>query len=97
MNIERVVYSPVITEKANHLRESNGQFVFRVSSDANKVMIKDALEKLFDVKVKHVATLKVREKPKRNRKMRAVYKRGWKKAIVTLQHDSKKFDFYEGV
>ena len=51
-----VIVSPVITEKATNLSEQN-KVVFRVKADATKPQIKEAVEKLFDVKVKSVNTL----------------------------------------
>ena len=56
-----VILSPVVTEKATAASEHN-QVVFRVRRDATKPQIKEAVEKLFAVKVKHVNTLVKREK-----------------------------------
>ena len=51
-----VIISPVITEKATMASEHN-KVVFKVRRDATKPQIKEAVEKLFDVKVKNVNTL----------------------------------------
>ena len=96
MRDEDVVVAPVLTEKSNRLRTEYNRFVFRVHPDANKRMIKDSPESQFGVKIDKIAIIKVREKPKRNRKYRATYKPGWKKALVKLK-PGKTFDFYEGV
>jgi large subunit ribosomal protein L23 len=77
-----VIVSPVITEKATNLSELN-KVVFRVAPGATKPQIKEAVERLFDVKVLAVNTLvtKGKEKVFRGRKGR---RSDVKKAIVTL-------------
>jgi large subunit ribosomal protein L23 len=77
-----VIVSPVITEKATNLSEFN-KVVFRVAPGATKPQIKEAVERLFDVKVLAVNTLvtKGKEKIFRGRKGR---RSDVKKAIVTL-------------
>ena len=78
-----VIVSPVITEKATNLTEFN-KVVFRVAPGATKPQIKEAVERLFDVKVTAVNTLvtKGKEKVFRGRKGR---RSDVKKAIVTLE------------
>ena len=77
-----VILSPIITEKATAVSEHN-QVVFRVSSTATKPQIKEAVERLFDVKVLAVNTLvtKGKEKIFRGRRGR---RSDVKKAVVTL-------------
>ena len=77
-----VILSPVITEKATTLSEHN-KVVFRVRSDATKPQIKEAVEKLFDVKVKSVNTLVTKGKVKMFRGTRG-QRSDVKKAVVTL-------------
>ena len=77
-----VILSPVITEKATRLSESN-QVVFRVAKDATKPKIAKAVETLFKVKVKAVNTVRTKGKLKAFRGKR-FYKGEVKKAIVTL-------------
>lgn len=77
-----VILSPVITEKATTASEHN-QVVFRVARTATKPEIKDAVEKLFNVKVKGVNTLVTKGKTKYF-KGRAGARSDVKKAIVTL-------------
>ena len=48
---------PIVTEKANAISEKTNRFSFKVSPDANKYQIKDAVEKLYDVKVVGVSTM----------------------------------------
>ena len=78
-----VILSPVITEKATALSEQN-KVVFRVRKDATKPQIKEAVEKLFDVKVKSVNTLVTKGKVKMFRGTRG-QRSDVKKAIVTLE------------
>ena len=68
MNQERiyqVLLGPHISEKATIVAEKNRQFVFRVRPDANKLEIKKAVEKLFNVQVASVNTTVVKGKNKR--------------------------------
>jgi large subunit ribosomal protein L23 len=78
-----VILSPVITEKATNLSEQN-KVVFRVKGDATKPQIKDAVEKLFDVKVRSVNTLVTKGKVKMFRGTRG-QRSDVKKAVVTLE------------
>ena len=83
MNSYDVILSPVITEKATRLTESN-QVVFRVALSATKPDIANAVENLFKVKVKSVNTIKQKGKPKTFRG-RPFVRSDAKKAIVTLE------------
>ncbi|HEX9621159.1 MAG TPA: 50S ribosomal protein L23 [Polyangiaceae bacterium] len=84
MTPEEVIKRPIaLTEKAGDLREQN-KVVFEVSPRANKIQIRDAVEKLFEVKVVDVNTLVQRGKPKRFGR-RLSKRKNWKKAIVTLR------------
>lgn len=78
-----VIIAPMITEKATTVSEHN-QVVFRVALSATKPMIKEAVEKLFDVKVKRVNTLVRKGKLKVFKGTRA-HRSDIKKAIVTLE------------
>ena len=78
-----IIVSPVITEKATNLTEQN-KVVFRVSPKATKPQIKEAVEKLFDVKVTGVNTLVTKGKKKIFRGLRG-QRSDVKKAIVTLE------------
>jgi large subunit ribosomal protein L23 len=77
-----VILSPVITEKATLASEHN-QVIFKVARNATKPQIKEAIERLFDVKVKSVNTLLRKGKFKMSRG-RAGRQSDVKKAIVTL-------------
>ena len=94
-SVYQVLKRPVITEKSNSLREERNQFVFEVAIDANKIEVRDAVQKLFGVRVVDVRTQIVRGKVKRLR--RSFGKQpNWKKAIVTL-HDEDSIELFEGV
>jgi len=88
ITIYDVIKKPLITEKAIDLKEKLNQVVFAVDKRANKHLIKTAVEKLFDVKVKEVRTMNFKGKTKRFGLV--VGKRNdWKKAIVVLENDQK--------
>ena len=89
-----VIRAPVITEKATMASENN-QVVFRVASDADKKVIKEAVEALFDVKVKAVNTLRRKGKTKRFRGIPG-RQNEMKKAIVTLE-DGHSIDVTTGL
>src|SRR5438034_10950357 len=78
-----VIISPVITEKATLASERN-QVMFKVARNATKPQIKEAVEKLFDVKVKSVNTL-IRKGKVRAFKGKVAQLQATKRAIVTLE------------
>lgn len=82
-----VILSPVITEKATMASEHN-KVVFRVRRNATKPQIKEAVEKLFDVKVKNVNTL-VRQGKVKTFKNKVGQLSDVKRAIVTLEEGHK--------
>jgi large subunit ribosomal protein L23 len=82
-----VILSPVITEKATNASEHN-KVIFKVAMEATKPQIKEAVEKLFDVKVKSVNTLRRRGKWKLF-KGRVGRQSDSKRAIVTLEEGQR--------
>lgn len=94
MNQERiykVLLGPHVSEKATVVADKDGQFVFRVASDATKPEIKAAVEQLFEVKVRNVQVLNVKGKTKRT--ARGMGKRSdVRKAYVRLA-DGHDIDF----
>ncbi len=91
MNQERllkVILSPHVSEKATIGIEKHNEYVFRVIDSATKPEIKEAVEFLFNTKVKSVRIVNVRAKKKIFRGIEGK-KKGWKKAYVTLQADQK--------
>ena len=93
-----VLRRPLVTEKSNYLNSKLHQFVFEVATDANRTLVKDAVETLFDVTVLRVNMVNVAGKRSRRAKSRRLEIRnsGFKKAIVTLAPDDK-IPFFEGV
>lgn len=94
MNIEDVLIEPVISEKANALREQD-KYVFIVRTDATKVQIKEAVKKLFNVKVVDCTTMNVGGKMKRLRGKPGLTS-SYKKAIVRVA-PGEKIQAFEGV
>lgn len=93
-----VLRRPIITEKTNYLNGDLHQYVFEVTSDATKGMVKDAVETLFDVEVLRVNIINVPAKRTRRARSRRLMVRrsGYKKAIVLLAPDDT-IDIFEGV
>jgi large subunit ribosomal protein L23 len=105
---EQIIKRPLLTEKGTRLKETGGnpgadldpetiksQLLFEVAKDANKVEIRHAVEKLWNVDVIDVRTAVVRGKEKRMG--RFLGKRSnWKKAIVTIAA-GQNIEFFEGV
>jgi len=77
-----IIIAPVITEKSQ-IAIGNNVYTFKVSKDANKTQIKQAIEEAFGVKVKEVRTLNTKSKAKRVGRYTGKTKT-YKKAIVTL-------------
>lgn len=78
-----------LTEKGAGLTEKQNQYLFEVGRDANKIEIKQAVEKLFKVRVVKVNTLTRAGKAKRNRRGGIGFRPDWKRAIVTLKDGDK--------
>jgi large subunit ribosomal protein L23 len=95
MDYYQVIKRPLISEKGMRGNEEQNTVVFQVDRNANKLMIKQAVEAVFQVKVLEVNTLNVRGKKKRVR-MREGNKPDWKKAYVTLR-EGDTITFFEGV
>ena len=94
MNYEQILIAPVLSEKANVLREE-GKYVFRVDPKATKIQIKEAVRRLYNVHPISCNVMIVGGKPKRQRS-RPGYTSSWKKAIVRLSKDEK-ISIFEGV
>ena len=78
-----IIKAPVITEKSQ-IAKSEGKYTFKVDPKATKLEIKDAIEKIFKVKVESVNTVNVHPKKKRVGKYTGMTSK-YKKAIVTLK------------
>jgi large subunit ribosomal protein L23 len=94
MHLYEVLRRPLITEKSTALQGMN-KYVFEIADGANKLMIKQAVEKAFKVTVLGVNVVMVRGKTKKMGR-RVVHTNPWKKAIVTLKAGDK-IEYFEGV
>ena len=96
--IYEVLRRPLVTEKSNYQVNKLHQYVFEVAPDANKTLVKDALEKLFKVTVVRVNILNAPAKRTRRARSRRMVVRnsGYKKAIVTLLPEDR-LPMFEGV
>jgi large subunit ribosomal protein L23 len=91
MDYTKIIVRPLLSEKANKLSSLSRQYVFEVSPKSNKLQIKSAIEKKFEVKVDKVRTINYKGKMK-NTSVRSNgkvlrtsgFRANWKKAIVTL-------------
>jgi large subunit ribosomal protein L23 len=105
---ELIIKRPLLTEKGTLLKETGGgsqgaldpesvkpQLLFEVAKDANKVEIRHAVEKLWNVDVLSVRTVVVRGKEKRVGRFTGK-RSNWKKAVVTIAA-GQNIEFFEGV
>jgi large subunit ribosomal protein L23 len=93
-----IIRRPLLTEKSSHQYAKLHQYAFEVALEANKSMIKEAVETLFDVTVERVNVMNVPAKRTRRARSRrlAVRRSGYKKAIITLAPGDT-IDAFEGV
>ena len=94
-----IIKRPVITEKMTAISEKLNKFAFIVDKNANKLQIKDAVEKLYNVKVEAVNTMNYQGKMKsRYTKSGVVTGRraAFKKAVVTLK-EGDTIDFFSNI
>ena len=85
-DIYNVVIRPLVTEKGTHQSQSRNAYAFEVAPEANKAQIKQAVEKIYNVKVLDVRTSNRKGKPRRQG-MRMGTTAHWKKAVVVLHPD----------
>lgn len=81
-----IVVRPLVTEKGTHQSQTRNAYAFEVAHDANKAQIKQAVQRIYDVKVKEVRTANRKGKPRRAG-MKWGRTRRWKKAVVVLHPD----------
>lgn len=94
MAIHDVLIRPVVTEKGITKKDDERTLCFEVSRDANKVLVKQAVEKLFKVKVEEVRTANFEGKLRRRGRF-AGYRPDWKKAYVKIAEGQKVPEFTE--
>jgi len=95
MNPYEIIKGPLITEKATIQKEQNNQLTFEVDRKANRVEIRHAVERIFNVRVVQVRTMQMKGKVKRMGRSLGK-RRDWKKAVVTLA-EGHNIEFFEGV
>jgi len=95
MNLTDVIRRPLITEKTSILREDGRTIVFEVATGANKVEIRQAIEKLLGTKVASIRTTIAHGKIKRQGRF-AGRRADWKKAYVRLRDGEKMPEFLQG-
>ncbi|HBR86309.1 MAG TPA: 50S ribosomal protein L23 [Candidatus Marinimicrobia bacterium] len=95
MSVREIIIKPLFTEKLSQLEETQRKYAFQVDGSANKIEIKDAVEKRFDVIVAKVATMNRLGKAKQmtvrsgGKTIRTNgHRSNWKKAIITLKEGS---------
>jgi large subunit ribosomal protein L23 len=93
-SLHRTIVRPIVTEQSSAAYQERGEYTFRVASDATKTTIRNAVERLFGVKVTGVWTSNQRGKARRVGQQ--VGRRPhWKKAVVKLR-DGDTIDIFEG-
>lgn len=83
MDNYKIIVRPLITEQGTHFANTRGAYSFEVNKKANKIQIKDAIEKIYNVKVDKVRTANCRGKLRRKGRSTGLTS-SWKKAIVCL-------------
>lgn len=91
-DVYSVIVRPLVTEKSTHQAQTRNAYAFAVDERANKCQIKQAVEKIYNVKVKSVRTANRKGKPRRTG-YRWGKTRSWKKAVVVL-HDDYRIDLF---
>ncbi len=89
----KIILKPMITEKNSRMKENTNTVAFKVHQRANRIEIKQAVQKIFGVQVESVRTMVVRGKVKRMGRFEGK-KPNWKKALVTLK-EGETIDFFE--
>src|SRR3954469_12132501 len=88
MDHTNVIIKPLVTEKSTHQQNTRNSYAFQVHTGANKQQIKDAVQKIYDVKVTEVRTMTRKGKPRRTRTGYAKTS-DWKRAVVVLDENSR--------
>jgi large subunit ribosomal protein L23 len=97
-NVHEILIRPILTEKMHQLQEKQHKYAFAVRTEANKIQVKQAVEKKFDVSVDNVRTVLVKGKRKQMNTRRGITRGStpnWKKAVVTLRAGDS-IDYFEG-
>lgn len=95
MYVEQVLVKPLLTEKSSVMTEKTNRYSFKVLRKANKYQVKEAVEKMFDVKVVDVKTVVVPGKVKKSGKS-LKKSSSWKKAYVKIA-DGQNLELFKGI
>lgn len=95
MMYDDIIIKPIITEKSTLQKEANNTVTFEVARSANRIEVKKAIEKLFNVQVDEVRTICITGKIKRRGRTLGK-RRDWKKAIVTLK-PGERIEFFDAI
>ncbi len=95
MDMYQVLKRPLITEKGTRQKEQSNQMIFEVDRRANRVMVRNAVESIFKVKVLSVKLMNVKGKERRVGK-NVGRRPDWKKAIVRLG-PGENIEFFDGI
>jgi large subunit ribosomal protein L23 len=93
-SVYEVIKRPIISEKSTAHMEVANRYAFEVAAQASKPEIKDAVQRLFNVRVKDVRTMMMHGKNKRIGGRFETKRANWKKALVTLA-EGQKIDFFQ--
>lgn len=94
LDLRQVIVKPLVTEKSSAVYQLQKAYTFEVHPEASKHQIREALERLFDVKVTGVRTMQMRRNEVTRGRTRGTTAR-WKKAVVTLR-DGQTLPVFEG-
>lgn len=86
MDDYNIIIRPLVTEQGMHFANAKNAYTFEVHKKANKVQIRNAVQRLYNVKVTDVRTANVKGKPRRRGRTMGTTK-SWKKAVVVLHSD----------
>ena len=87
MDDQNVIIRPLVTEQGMHFANTRNAYSFEVNKKANKIQVRNAVERLYNVKVLEVRTANYRGKPRRRGRSIGLTS-SWKKAVVVLHEDN---------
>jgi large subunit ribosomal protein L23 len=94
IKITDIILAPLVTEKSTDLKEKERLLCFKVHPGANKIAIKNAVEKLFKTQVEWVKVMNYQGKKKRFGRFTGT-RSSWKKAYIKLKKDAKMVEYVE--
>jgi large subunit ribosomal protein L23 len=97
MKARQIIQRPLITEKTTFMQERENTVCFEVDRRANKIMVRKAVEELFDVRVTGVHIVNRKGKPVMRYGRTVNHRPASRKAYVTLAEGSKTLEFFEGI